>query len=182
MYGIFINSIKEYIIHTSGIKLWDEICIYVGLEEDFFINSEFYANDILERIIVAIVKLQQRQTSELYYEIGYWWAIKVMPKLFLGSFTKGQEPFKKFLLDFPLFINRLTFIYPKLNLSEFHAQCIATNEIQFLHLPFKLKKPEFTEGILRGFGDLFEARFDLTLINVECENSLYNEYRITLTT
>lgn len=181
MYGIFINSIKDYIIQTFGIELWNQICASIALEEDYFINSEFYEDAILDKIIAAIVVIQQRETNELFYEIGYWWALKFVPKLFLGSLMKGQEPFKKFLIDFPLFINRLSFIYPNLYLTEFHSNCISTHEIQFLHLPFKLKKPEFTEGILRGFGDLFEARFELTLVRVESENNLYNEYKITLT-
>lgn len=179
MYGLFINSIKDYIIQNFGMEVWEKVCENVGLEEDYFINSEFYTDNLLERIISAIINLQDRETDDLFYEIGYWWALKFVPKLYLGNVTKGQDHFKKFLIDFPLFINRLALIYPNLNLTEFHSRQLTENEIQFLHAPYKLKKPTFTKGILKGFGDLFEAHFELTLLQVESEHSLYNEYKIT---
>lgn len=179
MYGIFINSIKDYLIQNFGIEVWEQICKRVGLEEDFFINSEFYTDDILERIIEAILVVQQREPAELFYEIGYWWALKFVPQLYLGGFTKGHDYFKKFLIDFPLFINRLALIYPNLNLTEFHSNQVSENEIHFLHAPNKMKLPEFTKGVLKGFGDFFEANFELTLVRIGNEHNLYNEYKIT---
>ncbi|MFM2230615.1 MAG: hypothetical protein RL607_1873 [Bacteroidota bacterium] len=181
MYGIFINSIKDYIIQNFGIEVWEQICLQVGLEEDFFINAEFYPVNLLENIIKAILEFQNRTAEELFYEIGFWWALHSVPKLYLGAISKGADHFKKFLLDFPLFINRMALIYPNLSFTEFKSYQISENEIQFLHLPIKLKKPEFTKGILMGFGALFEATFELTLVQIENEQSLYNEYKITFT-
>jgi len=182
MYGIFINSIKDYIIQNFGMEVWEKVCEHVGLEEDYFINSEFYTDDLLERIIAAFIYFQECETEDLFYEIGYWWALKFVPKLYPGNISnKGHDHFKKFLIDFPLFINRLSLIYPNINLTEFQSRQLSENEIQFSHAPYKLKKHTFTKGILKGFGDLFEAKFELTLLQVESDQSLYNEYKITFT-
>jgi hypothetical protein len=153
----------------------------VGLEEDFFINAEFYPDDLMENILKAILVYQNRTAEDLYFEVGYWWALHSVPKLYLGAISKGTVHFKKFLLDFPLFINRMALIYPNISFTEFKSYQIADDEVQFLHLPYKLKKPEFTKGILMGFGALFEANFELTLVQIENDQNLYNEYKISFT-
>ncbi|WP_297516981.1 heme NO-binding domain-containing protein [Flavobacterium sp.] len=164
MYGIFINAIKEYAIQNEGFEIWHQVCIAAGLEDDFFINSEFYPDPILENILKGLLHFSGKTTADLYYHIGYWWALHSVPKLYLGKLEKGVPAYRQFLLDFPLFINRLSLIYEKLNLTHFRSVNYSQDAIDFFHTPYRLKEPLFSVGVLQGFAALFaipEAAFSL---------------------
>ncbi|MCZ8145143.1 heme NO-binding domain-containing protein [Flavobacterium sp.] len=155
MYGIFINAIKAYAIHNEGQQVWQQVCASAGLEDDFFINSEFYPDPLLENILKALVYYSGKTTADLYYHIGYWWALHSVPKLYLGKLEKGVPAYRQFLLDFPLFINRLSLIYEKLTLTQFRSVNVSEAAIDFFHTPYRLKEPRFSEGVLHGFAALF---------------------------
>lgn len=173
MYGIFINAIKEYAIQNEGFEIWHQVCIAAGLEDDFFINSEFYPDPILENILKGLLHFSGKTTADLYYHIGYWWALHSVPKLYLGKLEKGVPAFRQFLLDFPLFINRLSLIYEKLNLTQFRSVNYSQDAIDFFHTPYRLKEPRFSEGVLQGFATLYaisDADFSLHRMVTEGES------------
>ncbi|WP_353088740.1 heme NO-binding domain-containing protein [Flavobacterium sp.] len=155
MYGIFINAIKECALQNEGHQVWRQVCESAGLEDDFFINSEFYPDPILDNILKALVHYSGKTTADLYYQIGYWWALHSVPKLYYGKFEKGVLAYRQFLLDFPLFINRLSLIYDKLTLTQFRSINFSEEAIDFFHTPYRLNDPRFSEGLLHGFAALF---------------------------
>jgi hypothetical protein len=157
MYGIFINAIKECALQNEGQQVWQQVCASAGLEDDFFINSEFYPDPLLENILKALVYYSGKTTADLYYQIGYWWALHSVPKLYLGKLEKGVPAYRQFLLDFPLFINRLSLIYEKRPLTQFRSVNFSEEAIDFFHMPYRMKDPRFSEGILYGFAALFEV-------------------------
>lgn len=176
MYGIFINAIKEYTIQNEGYSVWQQVCESAGLEDDFFINSEFYPDPILENILKALVHFSRKSTADLYYHIGYWWALHSVPRLYLGKLEKGVPAYRQFILDFPLFINRLSLIYEKLTLTQFRSVKVSEEAIDFFHTPYRLIEPRFSEGVLRGFATLFavsDQSFTLHLLDRSGESFHY---------
>lgn len=69
----------------------------------------------------------------------------------------GGSSLKEFLVNLPLFHNRVMLIYPKLTPPEFKVSNISENSLNLHYFSKREGLQEFVRGLIQGLGKMFET-------------------------
>jgi hypothetical protein len=178
MYGIVNKSIEELVIANFGQDNWDKVLEKSGIEEDFFISSQPYDDDITYKLAGAAAEVMNVTVNDVLQLFGEWWVLKTSLEKYQGLMQSGGSNLQEFLLNLPAFHNRIMLIYPKLTPPEFKISDIHDGG---LNLHYYSKRPglqEFVRGILVGLGKMFEVPVEIELIKERSEGHDHEIFKI----
>lgn len=76
MYGIVNKAIQDLVVDKFGTEKWEIILERSGIEQDFFISSETYDDEITFKLAIAISKEVNMDLNDVMITLGEWWVIK----------------------------------------------------------------------------------------------------------
>ena len=164
MYGIVNKAIEDLIISNFGLDKWEKIKERSGIDLDFFISNESYDDTITFQLAQSVSEEMNISLSEVFVAFGEWWVLKTTNEKYSGLMQSGGNNLKQFLINLPLFHNRVVFIYPKLTPPEFRVSEVLDNS---LHLHYYSKREglqEFVRGLIQGLGKYFETAVEIELL------------------
>lgn len=179
MYGIVNNAIEELVTENFGADKWEAIKEKSGVDIDYFISNEPYDDDITYKLAGATSYIMGISVDDVLIAFGEWWVMRTVKEKYGGLMDAGGNTLKEFLINLPMFHNRVMMIYPKLTPPEFKVSNLTEDG---LHLHYFSKRPglkEFVRGILQGLGKTYNTPLNIELIESRDEGKDHEIYKLT---
>jgi len=157
MYGIINKSIEELVIANFGNEKWRVIKEKSGIDVDFFISSEPYDDDITYLIADAVGQEMAISIDDVFLAFGEWWVLKTTKEKYGSLLEAGGHNLKDFLMNLPVFHNRIMLVYPKLIPPEFKISNVEDNSLYVHYFSKRQGLKEFLRGLLYGLGKLYNT-------------------------
>ena len=164
MYGIVNKAIQDLVTFNFGKEKWEIILEKSGIEEDFFISGEAYDDAITFKLAQAVSEEMNMTIQEVLIAFGEWWVVKTTKEKYGGLMESGGSSFKEFLINLPLFHNRVMLIYPKLTPPEFKISDISENNLNLHYFSKREGLQEFVRGLIQGLAIMFGVTASITLL------------------
>jgi len=179
MYGIVNKAIQDLVTEKFGQEKWEIILTKSGIEEDFFISNEPYDDDITFKLAVAVSEEMNLTVSQVLVAFGEWWVVKTTKEKYGGLMESGGKNLKEFLLNLPLFHNRVMLIYPRLTPPEFKVSNISENSINLHYFSKREGLQEFVRGLIQGLGIMFNTPVAIELLQTRDLGDTHEIFKIS---
>jgi hypothetical protein len=179
MYGIVNKAIEELVIANFGQDKWEVVKQHSGIDIDYFISSEPYDDDITFKLAQAVSQEMGMTLSAVFIAFGEWWVVKTTKEKYGGLMESGGNDLKEFLLNLPVFHNRIMLIYPKLTPPEFRVSDITENSLNLHYFSKREGLQDFVRGLIQGLGIMYETVVTINLIQTRDEGSTHEIFNIS---
>lgn len=164
MYGIVNKAIQDLVLANFGEEKWEAILERSGIEEDFFISSEAYDDDITFKLAIAVADEMDMTVKDVLIAFGEWWVMKTTKEKYGGLLESGGSTLKEFLEHLPMFHNRVMLIYPKLTPPEFKVSEVSESSLNLHYFSKREGLQEFVRGLIQGLGKMFDTPTQIELL------------------
>lgn len=178
MYGIVNKAIQDLVVANFGQEKWEAILERSEIEEDFFISSEAYDDDITFKLAGAVSEEMNMPVSDVLIVFGEWWVMKTTKEKYAGLMESGGSSLKEFLLNLPLFHNRVMLIYPKLTPPEFKVSDISENSLNLHYFSKREGLQEFVRGLIQGLGKMFNTPTTIELLQTRDDGHSHEIFKV----
>ncbi|MEC4003998.1 heme NO-binding domain-containing protein [Flavobacterium sp. SUN052] len=179
MYGIVNKAIQDLVTENFGAQKWEDILERSGIEEDFFISSEAYDDDITFKLAVAVSEEMNMTVSQVLIAFGEWWVVRTTKEKYGGLMESGGTNLREFLMNLPLFHNRVMLIYPKLTPPEFKVSHISENSINLHYFSKREGLQEFVRGLIQGLGIMFNTPTTIELLQTRDLGDSHEVFKVS---
>ena len=178
MYGIVNKSIQDLVIANFGIEKWEIIREKSGIDVDFFISNEAYDDDITFKLALAVSEEMNMSINEVLVTFGEWWIIKTTKEKYSDLMESGGMDLKEFIINLPMFHNRVTLIYPKLSPPEFKVTDVTNSSLNLHYISSRIGFQEFVRGLIQGLAKRFDTKVTIELIQSRNSGSDHEIFKI----
>jgi hypothetical protein len=178
MYGIVNKAIEELVVENFGEDKWLLIKQKSGIDVDFFISNEPYDDDITFKLALTVSNEMNIPLSEVLEAFGEWWILRTGKEKYGYLMESGGSNFKEFIINLPLFHNRVIMIYPKLTPPEFKVSHIEENGLLLHYYSKRQGLQDFVRGLIVGLGKFYKCNISIKLIESREENSDHEVFEI----
>jgi hypothetical protein len=179
MYGIVNKAIEELVIANFGEDKWEVVKQRSGIDIDYFISNEPYDDDITFKLAQAVSQEMGMTLSAVFIAFGEWWVVKTTKEKYGGLMESGGNDLKEFLMNLPIFHNRVMLIYPKLTPPEFRVSDITENSLNLHYFSKREGLQDFVRGLIQGLGIMYETVVTINLIQTRDEGSTHEIFNIS---
>jgi hypothetical protein len=179
MYGIVNKAIQELVVANFGDEKWEAIRERSGIEEDFFISSEPYDDEITYQLAQAVGEEMNMTLSQVLIVFGEWWVIKTTKERYGGLMESGGSTLKEFLENLPLFHNRVMLVYPKLTPPEFKVSDIKEKSLNLHYFSKREGLQDFVTGLIQGLGKMFDTPVTIKLLQTRNDGDSHEIFNIS---
>jgi len=179
MYGIVNKAIQDLVTENFGADKWELIKDKSGVDVDFFLSNEPYDDDITYQLAGATSEIIGITVGQVLNAFGEWWILKTGQEKYGGLMKAGGNNLKEFLVNLPLFHNRIMLMYPKLTPPEFKVTDLTENSI---HVHYHSKRDglqEFVRGLLSGLGKMYEVETDIVLLQSRDDGNTHEIFKVS---
>jgi hypothetical protein len=156
MYGIVNKAVEDLVVYHYGLEKWEKIKEKTGIDIDFFISDEPYNDELTYKLVAATAEEMNVHIDEVMQSFGKWWIQKTGIEKYGSLMKTGGASLREFLINLPLFHNRVMLIYPKLTPPEFKVSDIEERSIHVHYFSKRVGLQEFVRGLLLGLGYAFK--------------------------
>jgi len=164
MYGIVNKAIEDLVVANFGEDKWEAVKLRTNLDIDFFISSEPYDDDLTYSLANAVGEEMDMPVADVLEAFGEWWILKTGKEKYGDLMEAGGEHLKAFLINLPMFHNRIMLIYPKLTPPEFQVTDIEENSISVHYFSKRIGLKSFVRGLLLGLGKMYGTPAQVSLL------------------
>lgn len=179
MYGIVNKAIQDLVIANFGEQKWEAVLNRSGIEEDFFISSEAYDDDITFKLAGAVSEEMNMPVNDVLVAFGEWWVVKTTKEKYGGLMESGGSSLKEFIQNLPLFHNRVMLIYPKLTPPEFKVSNCTENSLYLHYFSKRVGLQEFVRGLIQGLGKMFDTPTTIELIETRESGNDHEVFKVS---
>jgi len=180
MYGIVNKAIQDLVTEKFGPEEWDAIKEKSGVDVDFFLSNEPYDDDITYKLAIAASDVLGLTVGQVLNAFGEWWVLKTGKEKYGGLMAAGGKNLKEFLVNLPLFHNRIMLMYPKLTPPEFRVSDIQENSILVHYHSKRTGLQQFVKGLLDGLAIMYEVEAKVELIQSRNEGKSHKIFKVIL--
>lgn len=180
MYGIVNKAIEELVKANYGDEKWEAVKKRSGIDVAYFLSSEPYDDSITYKLAAAVSEEMNISVDKVLEAFGEWWILKTGKEKYGGLMEAGGHSLKDFLINLPLFHNRIMLIYPKLTPPEFRISHV---EEKSLHIHYYSKRQglqEFVRGLLQGLGKMYDTAVTIRLIESRDAGNDHEIFKVSL--
>jgi hypothetical protein len=179
MYGIVNKAIQELITQNFGADKWEAVKKESRVDVDYFLSNEPYDDDITYQFAGAASVVLGITTGQVLNAFGEWWILKTGKEKYGGLMEAGGNNLKEFLVNLPVFHNRIMLIYPKLTPPEFKVSNIEINSIYIHYYSKREGLQEFVRGLLSGLGKMYNVDTTIELIQSRDEGNSHEIFKVS---
>lgn len=179
MYGIVNKAIEELITENFGADKWDAIKEKSGVDIDYFISNEPYDDDITYKLAGAASEVMSITVNDVLIAFGEWWVLRTVKEKYGGLMDAGGSTLKDFLINLPMFHNRVMMIYPKLTPPEFKVSDLTESGLHLHYFSKRAGLKEFVRGILQGLSKSYNTPLTIELIEDRDTGSNHEVFKLT---
>ena len=179
MYGIVNKAIEDLVKENFGEDKWEAIKVRSGLDVDFFISNEPYDDDITYKLAGAVAEEMNLTVAQVLNAFGEWWILRTSKEKYGGLMSAGGDHLREFLVNLPVFHNRIMLIYPKLTPPEFKVSDITERSLHVHYYSQRLGLHEFVRGLLSGLGKMYNTPVVLELIQARDSGASHEVFKVS---
>lgn len=179
MYGIVNKAIEDLVKANFGAEKWDLILKRSGVEEDFFISNEPYDDAITYQLAGAVAAETGLSIEKVLEAFGEWWVLKTSKEKYGGLMAAGGKNLREFLINLPLFHNRIMLLYPKLTPPEFKISDVVENGLSVHYFSKRAGLQEFVRGLLQGLAKMYEVEVQIELLQSRNDGDSHEIFRVS---
>ena len=178
MYGLVNKAIGELVCEHFGVEKWHAVKIRSGIDIDFFLALEPYDDEITYTLANAVSEEMNMPIEQVMVAFGEYWVLKTGKEKYGALMSSGGADLKSFLLNLPVFHDRVALFYPKLIPPVFKVSDVTD---QSLHLHYITTRPglqDFVIGLIQGLGKFYSTEVKIELLQTRKEGSDHEIYKI----
>jgi hypothetical protein len=179
MYGIVNKAIQDLITEQFGAAEWDAIKEKSGVDVDFFLSNEPYDDTITYKLAAAASDVLGISVGQVLHAFGEWWILKTGKEKYGGLMEAGGSNLKEFLVNLPMFHNRIMLMYPKLTPPEFKVSDATDNAIHVHYHSKRAGLQEFVRGLLSGLAKMYHTEATIELLQTRDEGSTHEIFKVS---
>lgn len=179
MYGIVNKAIEELVTENFGADKWEAIKEKSGVDIDYFISNEPYDDDITYKLAGAASEVMGISVDDVLIAFGEWWVMRTVKEKYGGLMDAGGNTLKEFLINLPMFHNRVMMIYPKLTPPEFKVSDLTEEGLHLHYFSKRAGLKEFVRGLLQGLGKSYNTPLEIELIESRDEGKDHEIFKLT---
>jgi hypothetical protein len=179
MYGIVNKAIEDLVKENFGEEKWDAVKERSGVDIDFFLSNEPYDDDITYKLAGAVSEEMQMPVSDVLQAFGEWWVLRTGKEKYGGLMEAGGSGLKEFLINLPVFHNRVMLIYPKLTPPEFKVSNAEENSIHVHYFSKRVGLQDFVRGLLSGLGKMYNTPTQIELLQSRDDGSDHEIFKVS---
>lgn len=161
MYGLVNKSIQDLITTNYGLEKWELIKSTSGIDIDYFISTEPYDDSVTYRLASAAAEVLKITVNDVLFTFGEWWVLKTGSEKYGGLMKAGGSNLREFLINLPLFHDRIMLIYPKLTPPEFEISNLSEDSLVLHYYSKREGLVGFVKGLVSGLAKLFKTKVDI---------------------
>jgi hypothetical protein len=178
MYGIVNKAIEELVKENFGQEKWQAIKERSGVDIDFFVSNEPYDDDVTYKLAGAVSEEMNIPIGDVLMTFGEWWILRTGKEKYGYLLESGGSNFKEFLINLPLFHNRVMMIYPRLTPPEFKISNIEETSLHLHYYSKRVGLQDFVRGLILGLGKFYACKVTLKMIESRAESSDHEVFEI----
>lgn len=179
MYGIVNKSIQDLVTEKLGADEWELVKEKSGVAVDFFVSNEPYDDAITYKLAGAVADLTGMTVGEVLNEFGEWWILKTGKEKYGALMEAGGDNLVEFLVNLPLFHNRISLMYPKLTPPEFKVSDRTDSSIWIHYYSKREGLQEFVRGLLSGLAKLYQTAATIELIKARENGDSHEIFKVS---
>ena len=179
MYGIVNKAIEDMVKTSFGEEKWEAVKERSGVEVDYFISNEPYDDDITYKLADAVGQEMDIPVTDVLQAFGEWWILKTGKEKYGGLMEAGGHNLREFLVNLPIFHNRIMLIYPKLTPPEFKVSDIQEKSIHVHYYSKREGLQEFVRGLLSGLGKMYDTPTEIELIQSRDQGRNHEIFKVS---
>ncbi len=179
MYGIVNKAIEDLVKVNFGDEKWDAVKKRSGVDVDYFLSNEPYDDVITYQLAGAVSEEMEIPVGKVLETFGEWWVLKTGKEKYGGLMQAGGKNLKEFLVNLPMFHNRIMLMYPKLTPPEFQISNIEENSVQVHYFSKRLGLQEFVRGLLSGLGKMYETPVVIELLESREDGKNHEIFKVS---
>jgi hypothetical protein len=179
MYGIVNKAIEELVKTNFGDEKWELIKERSGVDIEIFLVNEPYDDDITYKLAEAVEEEMNIPLDDVFVAFGEWWIIKTGQEKYGSLMEAGGKNLREFLINLPMFHNRIMLIYPKLTPPEFKVSDIKENSLNIHYFSKRKGLQGFVKGLLQGLGKMFKTPVSIELIQSRLNGSTHEIFNVS---
>ena len=179
MYGIVNKAIQDLVTETFGEDKWEAIKEKSTVDVEFFLSNEPYDDDITYKLVGAAAEVLNISAGEVLQAFGEWWILKTGKEKYGGLMEAGGNNLKEFLVNLPLFHNRIMLMYPKLTPPEFKVSDVEENSIHVHYHSEREGLQEFVRGLMSGLGKMYKVEVGVELLQSRSDGSSHEVFKVS---
>lgn len=179
MYGIVNRAIQDLITENFGPNEWEAVKEKSGVDVDFFLSNEPYDDALTYKLAGAASEVLGITVGQVLNAFGEWWILKTGKEKYGGLMEAGGSNLREFLINLPMFHNRIMLMYPKLMPPEFKVSNATDNSI---HVHYHSKREglqEFVRGLLSGLAKMYSVETSIELLQTRDEGSTHEIFKVS---
>lgn len=178
MYGIVNKAIENLITENYGELTWQAVKDRSGVDIDFFISNEPYDDEITFLLANAAAIELNTPIDNVFNLFGEWWVLKIGKEKYGGLMEAGGKNLKEFLINLPVFHNRIMMIYPKLTPPEFKITDVEDSGLKVHYFSSRDGLREFVRGLLSGLGKMYNTPLKIELIQSKSDGDDHEIFKL----
>lgn len=178
MYGIVNKSIEELVKTNFGEEKWLLIKERSGIDIDLFLINEPYDDEITYKLAEAVKNEIGISLDDVFIVFGEWWIIKTGKEKYGSLMEAGGANLREFLINLPMFHNRIMLIYPKLTPPEFKVSNVEENSLHIHYYSKRKGLQGFVKGLLIGLGKMFNTPIAIDLIQSRESGNSHEVFKV----
>jgi hypothetical protein len=178
MYGIVNKAIQELITENYGEDKWQHILHTSGIDIDFFISNEPYDDDVTFQLAQTISKEMNLSLRDVLVAFGEWWIMKTAKEKYGYLLSSGGNNFREFILNLPIFHNRIMMMYPRLSPPEFMVSDVAENTLKLHYISNRKGLSDFVYGLISGLGKFYATEVKIDHIESRASKGSYEIFQL----
>ncbi len=181
MYGIVNKAIEDLLTEQFGAAVWEKVREKSGIDIDFFLSNEPYDDAITYQLAGSAAEVLDIPVGDVLIAFGEHWVLRTSKEKYGGLMEAGGSSLKAFLVNLPVFHNRVMLIYPKLTPPEFKVSDITDHSIHLHYFSAREGLQEFVRGLLQGLGKMYHTPVDIELLQSRNNGDNHEIFKVSWT-
>jgi hypothetical protein len=178
MYGIVNKAIEDLVVEQFGPDKWNSIKRRSGIDIDFFVSNEPYDDDITYKLANAVALEMNIKVGDVLELFGEYWVLKTAKMKYSGLMEAGGDGLREFLINLPVFHNRVMLIYPKLTPPEFKVSNVQDRSMNIHYHSKREGLQDFVRGLLYGLGKMYNTPVTVKLLQSRNEGMTHEIFNV----
>jgi len=179
MYGIVNKAIEDLVKVNFGEEKWDAVKKRSGVDVDYFLSNEPYDDAITYQLAGAVSEEMQMPIEKVLEAFGEWWILKTGKEKYGGLMQAGGSNLREFLINLPIFHNRIMLMYPKLTPPEFQISHVEENSVHVHYFSKREGLQEFVRGLLSGLGKMYDTPVAIELLESRDDGKNHEIFKVS---
>lgn len=157
MYGLLNAALREFVVSTHGVVMWDTIARHANINSSQFNKMEQYPDELTYRLVGSTATATGASIDDVLNAFGEYWVKYTAEQGYGPLFDIAGDSLRDFLLSLDELHARIGRSFPKLVPPSFRFDPIDPHTLRMHYLSERKDLCPMVPGLLRGLSQRFKT-------------------------